>query len=148
RGSSKMVSAGKLSVERNTSYFSDKSLHKIQQAMQVKYYAKHDLIFHEGNVLDKLFFLEAGHVKLTKLTEEGKNLIFHYFFPRDLFGEFNGKDEQISPFTAWAVGNSSIGMIDHAVFEELLLENNELMIQFMQWQNHMKRFIQLKLRDL
>lgn len=143
-----MDSAGKLSVERNTSYFSDKSLRKIQQITQTKTYPANDLIFHEGSVLDKLFWVEDGHIKLTKLNEEGKNLIFHYFFPKDLFGEFNGKDEQITPFTAQAMEKSSLGIIDQDTLKELILEDNELMIEFMQWQNHMKRFVQLKLRDL
>src|SRR5699024_2752215 len=120
----------------------------IQQAMNVISYPADDLIFYEGSTMDKLYFVESGRVKLSKLNEEGKNLIFHYFFPMDLFGEFNGKDEQTTPFTARAVENSSIGSIDYTVFEKLLLENNGLMLEFMQWQNHMKRFIQLKLRDL
>src|SRR5699024_4556609 len=107
KGDIKMESAGKLSVERNTSYFSDKSLKTIQQAMNVISYHADDLIFYEGSTMDKLYFVESGRVKLSKLNEEGKNLIFHYFLPMDLFGEFNGKDEQTTPFTARAVENSS-----------------------------------------
>src|SRR5699024_7997109 len=148
KGDITMESAGKLSVERNTSYFSDKSLTTMQQIMNTKTYPANDLIFHEGSRINKLFFIESGRVKLSKLNEEGKNLIFHYFFPMDLFGEFNGKDEQTTPFTARAVENSCIGVIEYTAFEKLLLENNALMIEFMQWQNHMKRFMQLKLRDL
>lgn len=139
---------GRLTVERNTSYFSDNSLEQIQQAMRIKQYPANDLIFQEGSLLDKLFFVNKGHVKLTKLNEEGKTLIFHYFFPMDLFGEFNGKDEQVSPFTARAMEDSRIGIIDYAMFKKIIVEDKKLMLEFMQWQNHMKRFIQLKLRDL
>ena len=143
-----MVPEGILTVERNTSYFSDASLKQIQNAMRIKQYSANDIIFQEEGLLNKLFFVDKGYVKLTKLNEEGKTLIFHYFFPMDLFGEYNGKDERVSPFTARAMEDSRIGIIDYATFKEMIMENNDLMLEFIQWQTHMKRYTQLKLRDL
>src|SRR5699024_952964 len=35
-----------------------------------------------------------------------------------------------------------------ATFKEMIRENNDLMLEFIQWQTHMKRYTQLKLRDL
>src|SRR5699024_3961046 len=84
----------------------------------------------------------------TKLNDAGKNLVFHYFFPDDLFGEFNPKQKQQSNFTARVSEDAVIGVIHQSDFEILLVENRELALEFLQWQNQIQRYTQMKLRDL
>jgi len=138
----------KLSVTTNTVHFSNDCFTKMRSMMRVKRVPKNNLIFFEGDLLDKLYFVLEGSVKLTKLNDAGKSLVFHYFFPDDLFGEFNPKQNQRSNFTARVSEDAVIGVIHQSDFEILLVENRELALEFLQWQNQIQRYTQMKLRDL
>lgn len=138
----------KLSVITNTAHFTHDCFTKMRSIMQIKKVPANDLVFFEGDPMDKLFFVLEGTVKLTKLSDAGKNLVFHYFFPDDLFGEFNPKQEEQSTFTARAIEDCVIGVMHQNDFEMLLMNNGDVAIEFLQWQSHMRRYTQLKLRDL
>lgn len=138
----------RLAVTANTAHFSHDSFTRIRRIMHIKKIQANGMVFFERDLIDKLFFVLEGTVKLTKLNEDGKNLVFHYFFPDDLFGEFNPRQEQRSTFTARVVEDSVIGVMQQDDFEALLTENKGFSMEFSQWQSQMRRFTQLKLRDL
>ncbi|QDI92149.1 Crp/Fnr family transcriptional regulator [Salicibibacter halophilus] len=143
-----MTRSDRLSVTTNTAFFSHRSFTKMKSIMQTANVAANDLIFLEGDPMDKLFIVLKGKVVLSKLNEEGKVLVFHYFFTNDLFGEFNPLQKHESAFTARAVEDSVIGVFHQDDFETLIRENGEVGLNFTQWQSHMRRFTQYKLRDL
>ncbi|ASK62646.1 Crp/Fnr family transcriptional regulator [Virgibacillus phasianinus] len=137
-----------LTVETNTVHLSDRSMQKLREIMNLETFSKDSRIFWEGDSNDKLFFLQEGTVQLTKLSEDGKDLTLHYFFPGDLFGEFDPMHKQTSALTAVAVEKCVIGVIKQAHLKVLLWQDGDLAIEFAQWQTHMQHYTQLKLRDL
>lgn len=116
--------------------------------MYVEKFSQESRIFWEGDPNDNLYFLLDGTVKLTKLSEDGKSLTLHYFFPGDLFGEFDPKHQHTSALTAMAADECVIGVIQQSDLEVLLWQDGDLAIEFAQWQSHMQHYTQLKLRDL
>lgn len=143
-----MNPTNQLSVTTNTAFFSHHCFTKMRNIMHIKKVPANDLIFLEGDQMDKLFFVLEGTVQLAKLNDAGKNLTFHYFFPDDLFGEFNPRQAHTSTFTARATEDTVIGIMNQHDFEALLMENGDIAIEFSQWQSHMRRFTQYKFRDL
>lgn len=138
----------RLAVTANTAHFSHDCFTSMRRIMHIKKIPANGLVFFEGDHMDKLFFVLEGTVKLTKLNEDGKNLVFHYFFPDDLFGEFNPRQELRSMFTARVVEDSVIGVMQKDDLEALLVQNDDLAMAFSQWQSQIQRYTQLKLRDL
>src|SRR5699024_2581630 len=138
----------KLSVTTNTVHFSNDCFTKMRSMMHVKRVPKNNLIFFEGDLLDKLYFVLEGSVKLTKLNDAGKNLVFHYFFADDLFVEFNPKQKQQSNFTARVSEDAVMVVIHQCYIEILLMDNSELALEFLQLPNQRQRFTQMKLRAL
>lgn len=139
---------GRLSVTANTAFFSHHSFTEMRNIMHVKKVPVNELIFMEGDQENKLFIVLEGTVQLAKLNDKGKNLAFHYFFPDDLFGEFNPRQEHVNTFTARAIEDTVIGVMYQHDFEALLMGNADLAIEFSQWQSQMHRFTQYKMRDL
>ena len=84
---------------------------KLYDSMYVEKFHSKSRIFWEGGPNDKLFFVLEGTVKLTKLSEDGKDLTLHYFFPVDLFGEFDPMRKQTSALTAMAADECVICVI-------------------------------------
>lgn len=143
-----MSLVSQLTVETNTTHLSSKCMKKLHDNMYVEKFSSEARIFWEGDPNDKLFFVLEGTVKLTKLSEDGKDLTLHYFFPGDLFGEFDPMHKQTSALTAIAADECVIGVIQQADLEVLLWQDGDLAIEFAQWQSHMQHYTQLKLRDL
>ncbi|MFZ3577273.1 Crp/Fnr family transcriptional regulator [Virgibacillus sp. DJP39] len=143
-----MSVVSKLAVETNTTHFSSTCFKKLQEIMYTEKYSSGSTIYWEGDPNENLYFLIEGNVKLTKLSEDGKDLTMYYFFPGDIFGEFDPHQKQISVFTAEAMDACVIGVIQQKDLEVLLWQNGDLAIEFTQWMSHMQHYTQLKVRDL
>lgn len=138
----------KIKVETNTTHLSEKCRNKLRDIMYMEKFNADSRIFWEGDTNEKLFYLVEGAVKLTKLSEDGKDLTLNYFFPGDLFGEFDPMHKQTSALTAIATEKCVIGVIQQTDLEALLWQDGDIAIEFAQWQSHMQHYTQLKLRDL
>jgi CRP-like cAMP-binding protein len=50
-------------------------------------HAKDDVLFHQGDAADSIFYLHAGKVKLSVASSHGKNAVIALVSPFDFFGE-------------------------------------------------------------
>src|SRR3977135_4593429 len=53
----------------------------------VEKYAKNQMIFAQGEVADSVFFIQKGKVKITVLSEHGKEAVVGIFAEGQFFGE-------------------------------------------------------------
>jgi CRP/FNR family transcriptional regulator, cyclic AMP receptor protein len=88
----------------------------------------HQLIFSQGDAADAVFYIQAGQVKLTVLSEQGKEAVIAMLEPGSFFGEGCLAGQLACMATATAVGNSVLdkqAMIrvlhDEPSFSELFL---------------------------
>lgn len=137
-----------LIVERNTIQFSDDNFAKLDHIMNEKHFKANSRLFFEGDACDNLYFIKEGVVKITKVSDNGMDLTLHYFYPGDLFGEFNPNQDKYATFSAEAVNDCTIGTISQVDLENLLSRDGQLALEFSKWLSHMQWYIQLKLRDL
>ncbi|TMV18301.1 Crp/Fnr family transcriptional regulator [Paenibacillus thermoaerophilus] len=133
---------------RNTSLFSSGSLSKLQEIMYTRHVPAGGKIFWEGDPADKLYFVREGSVKLTKLTDEGKQIIVSMYMAGDLFGQIEPYRQSLRAFGAEAAEPSSLGVMQQRDLEVLLWKHGDLAVEFMRWMGLMHRQTQTKFRDL
>ncbi|WKB36603.1 Crp/Fnr family transcriptional regulator [Terrilactibacillus sp. S3-3] len=133
---------------KNAYGFSKQNLDALKGMMTEVFFKKGTSIYWEGDHADKLFYVFKGRVKLFKSAYDGRDLVLHYFTPGDLFGEIEFFGTEQYTFTAKAISDCSIGMIDQKDIEMALWKNSGLTFEFMKWMGSMNQFTQIKLRDL
>ncbi|HSL03653.1 MAG TPA: Crp/Fnr family transcriptional regulator [Nitrospiraceae bacterium] len=74
--------------------------------------SKHQLIFSQGDAADAVFYIQAGQVKLTVLSEQGKEAVIAMLESGSFFGEGCLAGQLVCMATATAVGNSALIRID------------------------------------
>lgn len=132
----------------NTQSFASENFSKLKSVMHEKHISQGEKIYWEGEECQYLYFLKQGAVKLTKSSDEGKDLVLYYFQPGDLFGDLKDDIHLTNSYTAEAISDCTLGVIQQNDLESLLWQNGDLAIDFMKWLGYMQRFLQTKLRDL
>jgi CRP/FNR family transcriptional regulator, cyclic AMP receptor protein len=74
--------------------------------------SKHQLIFSQGDAADAVFYIQAGQVKLTVVSEQGKEAVIAMLEPGSFFGEGCLAGQLVCMATATAMGNSALIRID------------------------------------
>lgn len=133
---------------QNTICFSGDNFSRIMEIMYEHHAAEGSYLFWEGEAADKLYFIKKGRVKITKSTDDGKQLILYMYQEGDLFGQMDPFGNSIHSFNAEVTEDSSIGIIQQKDLETLLWQHGDLAVEFMKWMGLMHRLTQTKFRDL
>lgn len=72
----------------------------------------HQLIFSQGDAADAVFYIQAGQVKLTVVSEQGKEAIIAMLEPGSFFGEGCLAGQLVCMATATTLGNTLLVRID------------------------------------
>ena len=77
-------------------------LAKVGTGKTILKFGKHQHVFEQGDVADAVFYIQKGSVKLTVLSEQGKEAVVGIFEPGQFFGEgcLNGHPLRIATTTA------------------------------------------------
>lgn len=132
----------------NTDSFSPENLTKLMQITYEYTAPVGAFLFWEGDIADKLFYIKKGRVKITKSTDDGKQLILYMYQSGDMFGQLDSIHESIHTFNAEVAEDSVVGIIQHKDLEVLLWQHGDLALEFMQWMGQLHRITQTKFRDL
>lgn len=65
---------------------SDRDIRSIQKYFHTEHHGKKEMIITEGDPPDWLYFVLEGKVKITRISEEGKEIILEIITPGDFFG--------------------------------------------------------------
>ena len=134
--------------EANTSCFSEQNLNRLLDTMKERVVPEGSHLFWEGDFSDKLYYIKHGRIKLTKSTNEGKELVLYIYQAGDMLGQndpfFNAKHT----FTAEAIEDTEIGVMEQKDLEMLICQYCDFTIDFMKWMGIHHRITQSKFRDL
>src|SRR5688572_14881712 len=103
--------------KRNTEQFSHESFTILEGIMYPNTVEQGSFLFWEGDLADKLFYIKQGQVKITKSTEDGKDLTLHVYQEGDLFGDISIFGEMKYSVNAEVTQNSVIGYIQQTDLE-------------------------------
>ena len=87
---------------------------------------KNEIIYFADEPSNSIFLLKEGHVKLTRISEDGKEAITAILKPGEIFGELAIAGGSIREDTAIALDETIICTISKENFENLLIENPKL----------------------
>lgn len=105
-------------------------------------------LFWEGDLSDKLYYIKSGRVKLTKSTDEGKELILYMYQSGDMIGQADLFSGNRLGFTAEALEDTEVSVVDHKDLELIICQHCDFAIDFMKWMGTHHRLTQTKVRDL
>jgi CRP/FNR family transcriptional regulator, cyclic AMP receptor protein len=92
---------------------------KISGLCTEKWFPRGTTIFREGESTDAVYVLRRGMVKLSSLSDKGRETILHILKPDEVFGELLLSEEQRA-FTAVTLEDSLVTIISKESFVELL----------------------------
>ncbi len=86
----------------------DRQLDSIWRLSVEQKFKKNEMILFEDELDTRLFIIIKGTVKLTRISEEGREYIFSFLGEGDFFGELSLLDDEIRSTNAVAVKDSTI----------------------------------------
>ncbi|MEK6572045.1 MAG: Crp/Fnr family transcriptional regulator [Bacteroidota bacterium] len=108
----------------------EEEMMKVEKMSSISTVKKRQIIFFPEQPSQLIFFLKEGHVKLSRVSEDGREVILDVIGPGELFGELSLLDEtEHRTEIAEALDEVVICAIDKRDFEELLRRSPELNLQ-------------------
>lgn len=99
------------------------------------------MIFLPGDQSDKVYLLKAGVVKISKYSDDGKEIILGMVNPGEIFGELALIDPGQREHVAEAVMDSFVCIVDRKHFLHYLQKNPQMSL-------HITKIIGLRLKNL
>ncbi|UNK20351.1 Crp/Fnr family transcriptional regulator [Paenibacillus sp. N3/727] len=137
-----------METQGNTSCFSEQNLNRLLVSMKDRVIPEGSHLFWEGDFSDKLYYIKRGRIKLTKSTDEGKELILYMYQAGDMVGQADPFFSTKHSFSAEVLEESEVGVIEHKDLEILICQHCDFAIDFMKWMGIHHRITQTKFRDL
>lgn len=110
----------------------DEDLTRISAMIKHRKFTKGQSLIIEGAPSDTLYIIQQGHVKLSKMTPEGKEQILHILTNGDFFGELSiFNSDELSNFSAYALKDTNICMLTRSDMEQLMTENPDISLRLL-----------------
>lgn len=105
------------------SCLSSKELELIKGSLIEKFFSRGEVILHEEDTPNYLYFIYSGKVKVNQISHDGKELILAIHRQGDFFGEMAALDGKTSPATVVALEDADIAFLTREDFKKLVLSN-------------------------
>jgi CRP-like cAMP-binding protein len=120
----------------------------LAQAVEIREIPRRQVIYLPGDPGDRVFFINGGRVKSSKVTRDGKELTLAYRGAGQIFGELCVIDGSPRGEMAEAMKNAIITEVPREVFVELLMSDAKLAFSFATVVGKRRRAIETKLEHL
>jgi CRP/FNR family transcriptional regulator, cyclic AMP receptor protein len=124
-----------------TSNLANKRHEGFEEASRIQRVKQKQPIYLPGDKALSVYFLKKGRVKISRITQEGKEFTLAMHEPGEIFGELEVLEEIARDTRAEALDDVWVGVLERNEFSRLLLANPELMFQ-------LTRLIGLRLKRL
>lgn len=114
--------------------FSELSVDEIAALAQMtttRTFAKNTVVINEGDHTDALYIINSGRSAVTKIHEDGKEMVVAVLGPGDYFGEMALIDEQPRSANVITKEPSQFSIVMKQDFQRLLMTNPELSLKIM-----------------
>ncbi|MFC0187923.1 Crp/Fnr family transcriptional regulator [Fictibacillus aquaticus] len=133
---------------QNTDVFTDETFQLLKDIMYSQKIEKDQYLFLDDDTANKLYYVKHGQIKITKMNEEGKELVLYIFQDGDLIGELANSGEARYSFSAKAARDTEVGVIQQKDLETLIWQHGNVAVEFMRWMGIMHKITRSKFRDL
>ena len=101
-----------MAPKRTTQFNPQTFLEKVGRGKTLLQARKHQLIFSQGDAADAVFYIKAGKIKLTVVSQQGKEAVVAMLEQGDFFGEGCLAGQLVCMATATAFGDATLVRID------------------------------------
>lgn len=123
-------------------------LQELASAVEIREIPRRQVIYLPGDPGDRVFFINGGRVKCSKVTRDGKELTLAYRGAGQMFGELCVIDGAPRDEMAEAMKNAIITELPREIFQELLVADPQLCFGFAMIVGERRRQIETKLEHL
>lgn len=110
----------------------DDILEKIYNLLQKRNYKRNNMILMEEDFGDTLFILNKGSVKITRLSDDGREVILSILGEGDFFGEMSIFDGESRSANVVALEDSEVYILKRGDFIDLLEKHPKIAIALLQ----------------
>ena len=104
----------------------DKQLERIERVMTIRTYPKNSMIVLEEEFGDTVYLVQKGTIKITRLNDEGKEVILALMGVGEFFGELAALDGEARSANALAQEECKLYLLHRSDFIDLLKHNNKI----------------------
>jgi len=104
----------------------DKELERIENVMSIKTYPKNSMIVLEEEFGDTVYIVRSGTIKITRLNDEGKEVILALMGAGEFFGELAALDGEARSANALAQEECRLYLLHRSDFIDLLKHNTRI----------------------
>jgi CRP/FNR family transcriptional regulator, cyclic AMP receptor protein len=108
------VQEGVVRKNREVSFDPKRFLAKVGDGKTIAEYHKDQIVFSQGDVADAVFYLQQGKVKVTVISEQGKEAVVAILGPEDFFGEGSLNGHALRVATSSAMEECVVTRIEKA----------------------------------
>jgi CRP-like cAMP-binding protein len=123
-------------------------LEELIEHVELREIPRRQVIYLPGDPGDRVYFINGGRVKTSKVTRDGKELTLAYRGAGQVFGELAVVDGSPREEMAEAMKNAIITELPVEVFRELLMGDAALCFEFMAELGKRRRQLETKLEHL
>lgn len=109
----------------------DEDVALLHETIESKRYTKGESVFREGEPSDSLYIVNEGVVKVSKLSDSGKEHILRLLFPGDFLGQFALFKEGLHYADAEAMEESVVCRIHRTALKAILERNPQMSYRFL-----------------
>lgn len=114
-----------------------------------KDFGKNNIIFLEGQKASAVYFIKRGKIKLSKMSEQGKEVIVHILGPGDIFAEVILFQKNTTyPVTAEVIEEAKVGMIKNDDMEKIILKKPQVAVELIRVLTEKIMVMQERIRHL
>ena len=109
-------------IKRQASFNPKAFLAKVGEGRSIRTYRKGDIVFSQGDPANEVFYLQKGKVKVTVISEQGKEAVVAILEGEEFFGEgcLAGQTQRIS--TVAALSESIVVQLEKAAIVRVIHE--------------------------
>ena len=131
------------------SHVAPDAMERIAAIVSERVHPKRSIIFHEGDEGDTLYIIRNGRVKISKITEDGREKTLAIMQPGAFFGEMAIFDEMPRSATAEVLDEPVVALtISKRDFERVVLETPRIALQLLRDLTRRIRQVNQQVEDL
>ncbi|MCS7280782.1 MAG: Crp/Fnr family transcriptional regulator [Desulfobacterota bacterium] len=125
-------------------HLTDSQIERVIPILEVKRFAKGQMIFKEGDTANGVYILNRGKVKVFKLSPDGKEQVLHFITEGEIFGEVAAFLGEAFPANAESLSESIIYLLPRLPFLKLIQEDPQMALNIMAlFAYRLKEFVRL-----